>query len=65
MSSRSPLAEPIRSAIRRDGRSLNQIAQATDVSEGVLSRFMRGERDITLGTAEKLCKLLGLKLKEG
>jgi transcriptional regulator with XRE-family HTH domain len=56
------LVEQLREAIRRSGQSLNQLSAACGVGRDRLSRFMRGERDITLGAAEKICLALHLKL---
>ena len=58
------MANQIRRAIRKSGLSLNQLAEETGVDDGVLSRFMRDERSITLETAEKLADYLGLELHE-
>jgi transcriptional regulator with XRE-family HTH domain len=56
------LADQLRAAIRASGLSLNQLGQTTGVDSGRLSRFMRGERDLTLGASTSLCRLLGLEL---
>jgi len=42
-----------------------QIAQDAGVSQIVVSRFLSGERDIRLATADKLAEALGLKLSTG
>ena len=55
------LSEHLRQAIQASGRSLNQLQQETGVSRSQLSRFMRGERDISLTVAEKVCDVLGLR----
>jgi plasmid maintenance system antidote protein VapI len=39
-----------------------QIAQAAGVSQIVISRFISGERDIRMATADKLAEALGLTL---
>jgi hypothetical protein len=39
-----------------------QIAQEASVSQIVLSRFLSGERDIRMATADKLARVLGLGL---
>lgn len=38
------------------------LAKATGVSEGVLSRFVNGERDLRLATVDRLASALGLEL---
>ncbi len=56
------LIEQIQTAIRRSGLSLNQIGRESGVAVPQLSRFMRGERTLTLPAAEKLCRALRLGL---
>jgi transcriptional regulator with XRE-family HTH domain len=56
------LADQLRRAIGGCGMSLNQLAKATGVNKGQLSRFMRNERSLTLPAAAKLCAHLGLYL---
>ena len=53
----------LREAIKADGRSLRQLAVASGVDAGRLSRFVRGERDINLGAADHLLNTLGVKVK--
>jgi hypothetical protein len=57
------LSEALRDAIGRDGRSLFALSFVSGVDRGVLSRFMRGERDIGLKLASKLADALGLELR--
>jgi len=49
--------------IRRDGRSLHELAKLAGVSKSILGRYMRGERGISLTTAAKLARVLGLELR--
>src|SRR5690242_3890118 len=58
----SGLVEQLREAIRESGESLNQLGERSGLDSARLSRFMRGERDLTLTAAEKLCDALGLHL---
>ena len=44
---------------------LSQVAQDAGVSQSVLSRFVAGDRDIHLATADKLAEVLGLNLVNG
>jgi hypothetical protein len=45
---------------------LNQLEKASGVGADRLSQFLRGERNLTLTAAEKICSVLGLHLiKEG
>jgi transcriptional regulator with XRE-family HTH domain len=52
----------LRDAIRQSGQSLNAISRMCGVGSDQLSRFMRGERDLTLQTAERICQALHLEL---
>ncbi len=56
------LVETLKFAIANSGKSRYAIAQESEVSEAVLSRFVSGERGITLETASKLSAVLGLSL---
>jgi transcriptional regulator with XRE-family HTH domain len=56
------LVECIREAIQASGISLNQLGRLAQSDSGRLSRFMRGERDLTLEAASRICKVLGLHL---
>ena len=58
------LVEQIRNAIRDSGQSLNQLSKLCGVDSGRLSRFMRGERELSLGAAEKVCQALHLSLAQ-
>jgi transcriptional regulator with XRE-family HTH domain len=59
------VTDQLKEAIRRSGESLNHLGRRAGVDDGSLSRFIRGERDLTLATADRLCKALGLKLVAG
>jgi DNA-binding phage protein len=56
------LSQALRAALRASNRSIYQIAQEAGVSQIVVSRFLSGERDIRMATADKLAEALGLKL---
>ena len=60
-----PVSEALRGAIRRSGKSVYQIAKAANVSQIVVSRFLSGERDIRMETADRLAEVLELKLVTG
>jgi transcriptional regulator with XRE-family HTH domain len=64
MAKRGPasLVEELRQAVQGSGLSLNEIERRCGVSHAVLSRFLRGERTLTLPLAAKLCEALGLHL---
>ena len=59
------MAEILRQAIRECGESLNQLGDRAGLDSARLSRFMRGERDLTFEAAAKLCNALGLHLAGG
>jgi transcriptional regulator with XRE-family HTH domain len=61
MSKPTDIQQQLRDAIQASGQSLNQLAQASGVDSGRLSRFMRGQRDLTLEGVSRLCQVLGLK----
>ena len=57
-----PLAVELQQAILRSGLSLNQLGKQTGVSQAQLSRFVRGDRTLTLPAVDKICRFFGLKL---
>jgi transcriptional regulator with XRE-family HTH domain len=56
------LKEQLREAIRESGKSLNQLSKVCGVGNDRLSRFMRGERGLTIDAVEKICIALRLGL---
>jgi antitoxin component HigA of HigAB toxin-antitoxin module len=56
------LSEALKSAAQCSGKSINQLAREAGVSPIVVSRFLSGERDIRLATADKLARALGIAL---
>ena len=59
------LSEALKRAIRDSKKTEYQIAKDAGVSQIVISRFVSGERDIRMATADKLAEALGLKLGTG
>ena len=57
-----PLSEALKRAIQESGMSVYQIAQQSGVSQIVISRFLSGERDIRMATADRLAGVLGVTL---
>jgi hypothetical protein len=55
-------AEQIRSAIRASGLSLHKLGDLCDVATPQLSRFVLGERTLTLPAVARVCHALGLRL---
>lgn len=56
------IVETLKQAILKSEMSRYELAHESGVSEGVLSRFMSGERGITFETAGKIAKALKLQL---
>lgn len=54
------LSEALRVAIRASTKSVYQICKDAGISPIVVSRFLSGERDIRLATADRLAKALGI-----
>ncbi len=57
------ISEAVRRAVKESGLSVFALARASGVPQPVLSRFVRGERDITLGTLDKLAIALRLEIR--
>jgi DNA-binding phage protein len=58
------LSQALKDALRVSDRSMVQIAQDSGVSPILLERFLTGERDIRMATADKLAEALGLNLAQ-
>jgi hypothetical protein len=58
------IADQLRASIRSCGKSEYAVAKAAQVDTGLLSRFMRDERGISLATVERLCRELNLVLAD-
>lgn len=56
------LSQALKEALRTSGKSMYQIAQDAGVSPIVVSRFLCGERDIRMATADKLADALGMSM---
>jgi transcriptional regulator with XRE-family HTH domain len=48
--------------VRQSGLSLKELGERTGVDHGRLSRFLRGQRTLTLPAAARVCAVLGLQL---
>lgn len=53
----------LRQALAESPLSLNQLSAHCGIDVGILSRFLRAERTMTLPTAARLAKVLGLELR--
>lgn len=54
--------ESLRAAVESSGLTAYAVAKASGVSQGVLSRWLRGERDITLRTADRIAAVVGVQV---
>lgn len=59
---RVTLVEQLAAAIAGCGLTRYELARRSQVDEGSISRFMKGERDWNLSTVEKVANVLGLDL---
>lgn len=57
------IVEQLREALRKAPDTHYAIGKAAGVDPGQISRFISGERSITLPTAAKLAEALGLELR--
>jgi len=62
MLSEGTLVNDLKAAILDSGQTTYAIGKASGVSPGMIDRFIRGERDLRLTTAGKLCEVLNLRL---
>ena len=56
------LADALREAIQNSELSYNELARLAKADQGTISRFMLGQRDLTLAVASRLCLVLGFGL---
>lgn len=56
------LADQLRACIRNSGVSLRGLAFTAQVDASCLTRFMAGERDLTVSSAGRLADVMGLQL---
>jgi len=56
------MSDVLRKAVTATGESVTTVARGAGIPQPVLYRFMTGERDMRLQTAEKLAAFLGLEL---
>jgi hypothetical protein len=59
---RIPLSDQLRQAVRECGVSCYRIAQETKIGEATLSRFLSGQRGLTMKAIDTLTAYLGLSL---
>jgi transcriptional regulator with XRE-family HTH domain len=56
------IIDELRAAIRASGKSYNQLETDIGLGRGIISRFVKGQRDIGLETAEKIADYFELHL---
>ena len=56
------LSDAIKAEIERQGLTAYRVAKRAGIKPDVVSRFLSGERDILLGTADKITAALGMVL---
>lgn len=56
------LSDALRAAIRASGQTSYALGKAAGISPIVIDRFLAGDRDIRMATADKLAAVLGLQL---
>lgn len=57
------ITDTLREAIRSSGKSVYQLAKDSGVAHPIIFRFLSGERDIRLATADKLASVVGVKVR--
>jgi transcriptional regulator with XRE-family HTH domain len=61
----TPLSDTLRAAVEQSGLTPYAVAQAAGVKVQVVSRWLKGERDLYLKTADRIAAGLGLQLPVG
>ncbi len=59
------MSDQVRQAIKQCGLTRYAISKQTSLTEGALSRFMSGQRDMTLRTLETIAQVIGVRLVVG
>jgi hypothetical protein len=54
------ISNALRAAVKASSKSVYQICKESGISQIVVSRFLSGERDIRLATADRLAQALGI-----
>jgi transcriptional regulator with XRE-family HTH domain len=56
------IIDELKAAIRASGQSYNHLETEIGLGRGIISRFVKGQRDVGLETAEKVAEYFGLYL---
>jgi transcriptional regulator with XRE-family HTH domain len=62
--SKTKLSAQLRNAIENCGKSRYRVCKDVGISQTLMSRFMGGERGLSLDVVERLCESLNLELRE-
>lgn len=57
------MSDQLRQGIERSEQSRYAICKALDIDQGQLSKFMHGERGLSLAVVDRLCAYLKLELR--
>jgi hypothetical protein len=57
------LSDQLRQAIRRSEASCYVISKATRIDQGTLSKFLKGERGMSLESVDRIAAFLNLELR--
>ena len=60
-----PFSESLREAIEQSSMTVYQICKQAGISQTMVSRFLSGERDLRMASADRLASVLGLKVVVG
>jgi transcriptional regulator with XRE-family HTH domain len=63
--SRRAISEQLRGAILDRGLTAYRLGRETGIDPGLIQRFINGDRDIRMKTADALAEALGLRLADG
>ncbi len=58
------VSEQLRTAVDASGKSRYRICKDLGISETTMSRFMAGQRGLSLRLVDRLCAYLGLELRQ-
>jgi transcriptional regulator with XRE-family HTH domain len=58
------LTDQLRAAVAGSGKTLGQITRDTGIDKSALSRFVNGERGVSMEALDKLGEYLGLELRQ-
>ncbi len=61
---KTSMSDTLKTAIEKSDKSRYQISKDTGIAQSVLSRFMSGERGLSMEALERLFEYLGLEVVE-